>query len=70
MLRDCYRDRRTGETQGEKSDSWNSDGIVHTLGSAATPLFYTEKALLGAQLSWVPHLLISFAQFAADSSAQ
>jgi hypothetical protein len=39
VLRDCYRDRRTGETQGDKPDSWDSDGSVHSLGSAATPLF-------------------------------
>ena len=39
VLRDCYRDRRTGETQGEKPDSWDSEGSVHSLGSAATPLF-------------------------------
>jgi hypothetical protein len=35
--------------------------------SAAIPHFSTEKALLGAQLPWVPFLLISSAQFAADS---
>ena len=32
--------------------------------SAATPHSTTEKAFMGAQLPWVPYLLISFAQFA------
>ena len=39
MLRDCYEDRRTGETQGEKPENWESDGSLHSLQSAASPVF-------------------------------
>jgi len=43
-----------------------TDRLGSVSSSAATPHSSTEKALMGDQFSWVPYLLISVAQFAAD----